>query len=79
MAKIAETEQLKDSVERLKEEHSTAKELLKLPEESLARLLNRASSKGRWRGVIEGAVIGFITGVASSGLVWYLTSQSPAP
>lgn len=69
----AEADDLQQTVEKLNEDKDTAQTLLKLPEESFARLVSRASSKGRIRGVIEGVIIGFITGALSSFLVWYLT------
>ena len=60
-------------VEQLNEERTTAEALLKIPEDSLTRLLTKASSRGRWRGILEGALVGFITGVLSSFVVWYFT------
>ena len=68
-----DSDALKATVEQLKQDKATAEEMLKLPEESFARLLTRASSKGRTRGIIEGVLIGFTTGALSSFLVWYLT------
>jgi len=68
-----EADNLKKVVEQLERDKSTAEEMLKLPEESFARLVSKASSKGRLKGIVEGALIGFVTGVLSSGLVWFLT------
>jgi hypothetical protein len=68
-----EANQLSNVVERLNEERTTAEALLKLPEDSFTRLMTKANSKGRWRGLFEGALIGFDTGILSSYLVWYLT------
>lgn len=69
----AEANQLQEAVSRLQQDKSTAESLLRVPEESVVRLLWRASSKGRIRGLLEGAFIGFLTGVLSSFFVWYLT------
>ena len=68
-----EVDDLQQTVERLREDKDTAQTILRLPEESVARLISRASSKGRIRGAIEGVIIGFLTGALSSFLVWYLT------
>ena len=68
-----EADNLKKVVKHLEQDKSTAEEILKVPEESFARLVSKASSKGRFKGIIEGAFIGFVTGVLSSGLVWYIT------
>jgi len=68
-----EVEHLQQTVRKLEEDKSTAETLLKMPEESFARLISRASAKSRVRGIIEGLIIGFITGALSSLLVWYLT------
>jgi len=66
-------ENLRQTVEQLKQDKTTAETLLKVPEESFARMLVRANSKARIRGIIEGIVIGFTTGALSSLLIWYLT------
>jgi hypothetical protein len=62
-AQIAELEQDKNAVESM----------LRVPEDSFARLLSRATAKGRVRGIIEGVLIGLATGVFSGALIWYLT------
>lgn len=64
---------LQQSVQKLEEDKNTAEALLKLPEDSFARLIYKSSSKGRIRGIIEGIIIGFSTGCLSSWLIWYLT------
>jgi len=68
-----EAKQLKEVVEHLNKERTTAEALLKLPEDSFTQLIAKASSKGRWRGHLEGAIIDFVTGVVSSFLVWCFT------
>ena len=68
-----EANQLREAVDRLEQDKVTAETLLKVPEDSFARILGRANSRARLRGVIEGTVIGFTTGALSSWLVWYLT------
>lgn len=72
-ARKAEANNLRETVEQLNEERTTAEALLKLPEESFTRLLTKANAKGRWRGIIEGIIVGFVTGVVSSFVVWYFT------
>lgn len=68
-----EADELKDTVQKLEEEKNTVETLLKLSEESFTRVLIRASAKGRVRGLVEGVLAGFTTGVGSSLLVWYVT------
>jgi hypothetical protein len=68
-----EAENLRQAVERLEQDKVTAETLLKVPEDSFARMLGRANSKARLRGLFEGSAIGFTTGALSSLLVWYLT------
>lgn len=68
-----EAQQLREAVERLEQDKVTAETLLKVPEDSFARMLARVNSKARMRGLLEGALIGLTTGVASSWIVWYLT------
>jgi len=68
-----EANKLSETVSMLSKERLTAEALLKIPEDSFTRLLTKANSKGRWRGIVEGAIVGFITGVLSSFVVWLLT------
>lgn len=68
-----EVAQLQESVKRLRDDKDTAETILRMPEESFARLISRASARGRIRGVVEGLIIGFMTGGLSSLLIWYLT------
>jgi hypothetical protein len=68
-----EAEDLRATVEQLKQDKSTTEAMLKLPEDSIARVLARASSRGRIRGIIEGIIIGLITGGLSSYFIWYVT------
>jgi len=68
-----EATQLRAAVDRLEQDKVTAETLLKVPEDSFARMLGRANSKARLRGLLEGSLIGFTTGALSSLLVWYLT------
>ena len=70
-----EADKLKETIEQLERDKSAFEEILKVPEDSFARILTRANSKSRVRGVVEGTVIGFSTGVLSSLLVWYLTTK----
>jgi len=74
-ARKAEVADARRQVERMNEQRTTAEALLKLPHDSVLQLLTEASAKGRMRGIIEGAVVGFGTGTLSSFLVWYLTTH----
>lgn len=65
--------ELEHTIKTLQDQKATTEALLKIPEESFSRVFVKASSRGRWRGLIEGAFIGFATGCLSSALVWYLT------
>ncbi len=69
----SELSNLQESVQKLEEDKDTVESLLKIPEESFSRILNKATSKGRIRGIIEGSIIGFVTGTLSSFIVWYFT------
>jgi hypothetical protein len=69
----AELDTLSTAVKQLQEDRVTAETLLNVPQESFSRVLIRAVSKGRLRGIAEGSIVGFLSGVASSLLVWYLT------
>jgi hypothetical protein len=64
---------LKQALSNLESDKKSLEALLSVPEASFARVLSRASRKNRIRGIIEGALIGFLTGTVSSALVWYLT------
>lgn len=44
---------LKEAVERLQQDRQAAETLLRIPEESFARMLARASAKARFRGIAE--------------------------
>jgi hypothetical protein len=69
-----EAESLRESVKKLEQDKVTAETLLQVPEDSFARMLARANSKARIRGIVEGLSIGLVTGAISSLGVWYLTS-----
>lgn len=68
-----EAESLRESVKQLEQDKNTVETLLRVPEESFARMLARANTRARFRGWVEGSVIGLVTGIASSSFVWYLT------
>ena len=70
----AEADRLRETVAQLKQDKATTETMMKIPEESLARVVARAGSKGRIRGLIEGLVIGLITGAISSYFVWFITT-----
>lgn len=69
-----EAEELRDTVKQLEQDKVSAETLLTIPEDSFSRIITKANSKARFRGIAEGALIGLLTGVASSWLVWYFTS-----
>lgn len=68
-----EAESLRQAVRQLEQDKVTAETLLQVPEDSFSRMLARANSKARIRGIVEGLTIGLVTGAASSFAVWYLT------
>ncbi|HDO1310024.1 hypothetical protein ACE1B4_02190 [Aeromonas veronii] len=70
-----EAADLELEVSQLREDRAVAEELIKVPEEAFARMLSRASAKGRGRGLFEGITVGLFTGIVSSYLVWYLTTS----
>jgi chromosome segregation ATPase len=70
-----ESDQLQSEIARLREDRAVAEDLMKVPEEAFARMLSRASAKGRGRGLMEGIVVGLFTGVISSLVVWYFTTN----
>lgn len=69
----AEAEELQRTVAKLQQDKRTAESLIKVPEESFARLMHNANAKARGRGLIEGLGVGLVTGFLSSLLVWYVT------
>ena len=69
-----EATELERAVKQLEADKDAAEKLLKIPQESVLRLVGRATLRGRVRGWIEGAVIGLITGCVSSYLVWSFTA-----
>ncbi len=73
VSKKAEVETLRSAAKQAAEDRETAEKLLTVPEESLARVIAKANSRGRVRGILEGALVGFLTGAGSSYLVWYFT------
>lgn len=72
-ASQTQANELQEAVERLKEDKKAAEDLVRVPEEAFARMLGRASAKGRGRGLLEGIAIGLFTGFASSLLAWWVT------
>ena len=68
-----EVQELQDRVKQLQEDRAAAEQMLKPPEDAVIRLYSRAAGRNRLRGIIEGLVIGFVTGALSSLLIWYLT------
>ncbi len=64
-----QVEALQLEIERLRQDKSAAEALLSVPEESAVRIISRANSIGKWRGRLEGLLIGIV----SSLLVWLFT------
>ena len=69
-----EADKLRETVEQLKQDKAITESLMKIPEDSLARVVAKAGSKGRIRGLVEGIIIGLITGSLSSYFVWFITT-----
>jgi len=72
-SKKRQLNELDAALQRLQSDKITAESLLNLPEESLARVLANAAARGRGKGILQGLIMGFATGVLSSLLVWYIT------
>jgi tetrahydromethanopterin S-methyltransferase subunit A len=70
-----EVDNLSVAIDCLQQDKQAAEQILKIPKESVARIISEANSKGRIRGIIEGVILGLITGIISSALVWYFTSS----
>ncbi|NEQ37920.1 MAG: hypothetical protein F6K40_17290 [Okeania sp. SIO3I5] len=66
-----EISRLQERIRELEEDKSTAETVLKVPQESFARLIENATSKGRVRGWVEGLTLGFISSLA----VWFFTEN----
>jgi hypothetical protein len=67
--------QLNEQLSALKKDKETTEELLKLPQDSFARILDRAS-KGAQR---KGLIFGFLLGILASFIatwIWYKTYPS---
>jgi hypothetical protein len=73
-----QVDQLRQDVAALQQDKATAERLLNLPEESFARLLDRATRRGQVKGIIVGVIIGLATGCVSSYAVWYFTKDNEA-
>lgn len=71
----AEAKSLQELVGGLRRDKESFEQMLKVPEDSLARILSKAAKKGRIRGIVEGLIIGLSTGVLSSLFVWWLTKE----
>jgi len=71
-------DQMRQDVAALQQDKTTAERLLKLPEESFARLLDRATRRGQVKGIIVGVIIGLVTGCISSYAVWSFTKDTEA-
>ena len=67
-----EADELRAVVTKLQDDKDAAESLLSVPEDAFVRLVGRATAAGRSRGLIEGGIVGLITGVASSLVAWYL-------
>lgn len=68
-----EYDELVASIRDLQEDKKAAELLLGVPENSFGRLLDRATRRGRWRGRVDG----FLMGVLSSLLAWYISLALP--
>ncbi|MBD2179946.1 hypothetical protein H6S82_11830 [Planktothrix sp. FACHB-1355] len=67
-----EVEKLRAAIKKLEEDKNNVENILQVSEESFARLLSRANSKGRIRGWIDGLIVGFVSGVISSLVAGYI-------
>lgn len=67
----AEIEKTKSKIAELQGDQKATKELLKISEPALARILKKATKKTRWASMI----IGFILGILASLIASYVRSQ----
>jgi hypothetical protein len=63
-----EADRLDMEVSRLRQDKAVAEQLVKVPDDAFARLLTRASAKGRGRGVVEGFWLAYSTAAYRAGL-----------
>lgn len=73
-----ELEQLNVQLDKLREDKQTTEQLLELPEQSFARVLNKASEGAQWRGLIIGFVLGILASFIATW-IWSSIYSSPIP
>ena len=71
----SEVSNLNEELEKLREDKETTENLLKVPEESFARVLDKASSKAQWRGLFIGFFLGILASLAATA-IWEFTTIS---
>lgn len=70
-----QVDKLRKDIASLEQDKATAEHLLNVPEESYARLHDRATRRGQRKGIIIGIIIGLVTGYVSSYAVWLSTKE----
>lgn len=75
ITKQGELQRIRTDIEELSKDKSTLVNVLMQEESSLFRIIKKATSRGQWVGIIEGLIIGIITGCISSYLIWYITQK----
>jgi hypothetical protein len=73
-----EVANLNEQLKTLTTDKTTTESLLKIPEQSFARVLGKASSRAQWKGIVLGFVLGILASYIATWL-WDLShSQNPS-
>jgi hypothetical protein len=71
-----ELEELNVQLNKLREDKQTTEQLLELPQQSFARVLDKASKGAQWRGLIIGLVLGILASLIASW-IWSRIDVNP--
>jgi hypothetical protein len=71
-----ELEELNVQLNKLREDKQTTEQLLELPQQSFARVLDKASKGAQWRGLIIGFVLGILASLIASW-IWSRIDVNP--
>jgi flagellar motility protein MotE (MotC chaperone) len=71
-----EVTNLNQQLAKLREDKETTESLLRVPEESFARVLDKASSKAQWKGLIIGFFLGILASLAANAIWQYAGSKT---
>ena len=68
-----ELEKVSEQLEKLKEDKKTTENLLELPQQSFARVIDKASRAAQWKGIL----VGFIFGILASLIATWIWNNTP--